>query len=83
VQALKQATRQLRESGGPKLTPANEPPPDVGGRDEEAMEALEKVAHALILLMEHGEILFDTLFVVMPAQELCDIQHNCDGPGPI
>jgi len=65
------------------LTPANEPPPGLGGRDEQAVEALEKAAHALILLMEHGEILFDTLFFVMPAQELCEIQHNCDGPGPI
>jgi RHS repeat-associated protein len=83
TQFLKQATRNQQPGRGPNLTPANEPPPDLGGRDEQAIEALEKVAHAIIILMEHGEIFFDTLFVVMPAQELCAIQHNCEDPGPI
>jgi hypothetical protein len=51
--------------------------------NEEAMEAFEKMMHGLIALKENGDMMFDTLFIVMPAQELCSIQHTCGGDGTI
>ena len=57
--------------------------PPIGGRDLEATDALEKAIHALIVLHENGEIMFDTLFIVMPAQEVCSSMHTCGGDGTI
>jgi hypothetical protein len=54
-----------------------EPPPDLGGRNWEAIEAFEKMAHGLMLLMENGEIQF--MFAVMPDAEVCATLNNCGG----
>lgn len=65
-------------SQNPSGTPGPpEPPPDLGGRDWDAMEALEKAAHGLMLLMERGGIQF--AFPVMPKVQSCMILQNC-GP---
>ena len=52
-----------------------ETPPDLGGRDLEAIEAFEKMIHGLMLIMENGEIQFAV--PVMPAPETCLILNNC------
>ena len=59
------------------------PEPPIGGRDLEAMDAFEKMMHALIALKENGESMFDTLFIVMPAQEVCSSMNTCGGDGTI
>jgi hypothetical protein len=51
-----------------------EPPPDLGGWDEEAMKILELATHGL---MEMREVMF--AFPVMPKVQSCMILQNC-GP---
>lgn len=80
LQALKQATRGYPPVTNPPTLPGPpKPPPDLKGWDLDAMEKFEKMIHGLMLMMEKGGYMFETIFVVVPAQELCEINHNC-GP---
>jgi hypothetical protein len=54
-----------------------EAPPDLGGRNLEAIEAFEKMIHGLMLALENGEIQF--MLSVMPDAEVCATLNNCGG----
>jgi hypothetical protein len=54
--------------------------PPIGGRDLEATDAFEKMIHGLMLLLEDGGTAIETIFVVMPAEEVCNAMHNCGVP---
>jgi len=75
----KWATRGMPKVTNPPGTPGPpEPPPDLGGRDLDAIEKFEKMMHALMLMMENGEIPY-MMMSIMPDAEACAILKNCGG----
>jgi hypothetical protein len=65
-----------------RLTPANEPPPDLGGWDKTAMEQFEIMMHALVELLEKGGFVEVPMFFYISPMQKCEIgmTEYC-GPG--
>jgi hypothetical protein len=87
AQWLKQAAQNAGRAGRypvpsapPTEVPVNAPPPDVGGYDPEALEAMQAAGHGLLIIMEILKVTLIDLTMTGPVSPCAAYHQGCSGP---